>query len=298
MLTLSERLQEIDRILSGEQRSLSFLTPATATCWAASVRGGQAPPTQLTGDAVTYAETIGLDTVINGGNPELRPIVGRTYSPLVQLINLEDVDSCNAVINELIRNQLQEYPGLTGQACQIAGELHYNVPAHARGVGFSMAQYFSSIGMLELAVTDCGQGILRNVRRVVPEITDHASAIDWCMREGHTTAIQDDDWMQRIPEDAMQNPYGDAVGTQHTTNHHAGLGLWKLERLISAVGGELALWSGDARLRIEGAVRRIEPALNWSGVLVFLRLPIAAEAGYEGQLQLDELEELAQRLDI
>lgn len=298
MLSSREQLDEIEKVLRGNKRTASFISPLFATCWASLLRSGQAQNIELRGKAETYADTIGLLSVQSGSNIARQPVAGRTYSSLVELHSPAEVDLANAAINELICLQLENYPNVAGQACQIVGELHDNVPAHAGGTGFSMAQFYPSAGLLEIAVSDNGRGMLRNVQRVDDQIMDHQTAIEWCMSEGHTSAAEPDDWAQWIPEDSLQNPYQDNVQTRSSHNHHAGLGLWKLEQIVKATEGTLLVWSGDACLLIEGGQRRFETTETWNGVAIALRLPIAKDAALDGQSRLQELEALAQRLNL
>ena len=298
MIPISDQLREIEALLCGKQRHLDSLSPAIAACLAAVKRRGMQPTLDLSDDAFSHAVTVGLDAFLHDREPSREFSPGQTYSPLVELASHDQVDASNAVINELISRQLSEYPALASQACQLVGELHNNVPAHARGVGFSIAEYSPGDGLLELAVVDCGQGMLRNVQWHYPEIATYAQAIEWCMQEGHTTAAQADDWAQWMPGDAMQNPYGDAVPSREELNHHLGLGLWKLERIAEAAGGAFVVWSGDARLRVDHGKRAFDTALSWAGVVVILRLPIAGNVALERQLRLGEMEALARRLEI
>jgi hypothetical protein len=299
MLTLRERLQEIDRLLLGQQRSLSFLAPATAACLAAARRSGAEVNVRFTGHAESYAHTVGLDAILAGGPPPRIPVTGRSYSPLVELDSHASIEGCNAVINELVEGQLTDYPALADQAAQIIGELHDNVPSHAGGVGFSMAQLYSVEGFLELAVVDCGRGMLSNVRRRVGSIGDHAAAIEWCLEKGHTSVLPPDEWAQRLPDDAMSSPYGETVATRTSDNHHAGLGLWKLNQIVTAARGEFVVWSGDARVLTDVSGASREGALFWRGVAIILRLPLAsAPRNGDQPAQLHELEALAKRLSL
>lgn len=51
MLSLDERLKEIDRVLAGEQRALGFLAPATATSLAAAKCPGSSIDVRFIGNA-------------------------------------------------------------------------------------------------------------------------------------------------------------------------------------------------------------------------------------------------------
>lgn len=298
MWSLSARVREIEELLTGDRQYLQFLSPATAACLAAAHHAGVRLTTRWPPDANSYAETIGLNAILNDSRPPRRPTPGRSYSPLVELLDHDRIDSCNGVISELIRQQLTAYPALAGQACQIVGELHYNVPAHANGAGFSIAQFYPSQQILEIAVADAGHGMLRNVQRHNADIATHEAAIDWCMQKGHTTAPSEEDWAQWMPGDAMQDPYGDAVAHRRDRNHHLGLGLWKLEQIARAAAGTFVVWSGDRRLMARPTQRVFEEASVWRGVVIILRLPIAEEAEFARQSALGELERLAGRLDI
>lgn len=143
---------------------------------------------RVVGNAESYAETIGLLDLLAGNTLRRRPKEGASYSPLVELTSHAEVDPSNRVINELIHGQLYEFPHLAAQASIITGELHDNVPSHAMGAGFSMAQYYGQDRMLEVCVADAGRGMLANVRTVAPTASTDGEAIQWCLGEGHTTA--------------------------------------------------------------------------------------------------------------
>lgn len=298
MLDLMHRFAELEGLVTGDALPLSFLSPLTASGWAALARINRHPRSRLSGDAGSYADTVGLLDVAGGGAARRQPMPGNSYSPLVELISHAAVEPCNAVINNLIRSQLGDFPSLAGQACMVTGELHDNVPSHASGAGFSMAQYYPSSSELELCVADCGRGMLRNVKHLKPQIVSHGAAIAWCVEEGHTTAREQDEWAQHFPEDAMENPYGEAVETRHTDNHHVGLGLWKLAQISRATRGSLGIWSGDARWQIHNDSETLVAAPFWQGVVIALRLPVATAIYNEGQLLLGELEKLAHRLEL
>lgn len=298
MLDLIQRFNELARVVSGTARTLSFLSPVSATAWAAMARSGHAPATQLTGNGQSYADTVGLSDILQGGSPIRKPTPGNPYSPLVELLSHAAVDPCNTVINDLIHSQLTNFPHLARQASMITGELHDNVPSHASGIGFSMAQYYPSRNELEICVADMGRGMLSNVKTIDSSITDHREAVRWCVQEGHTTARNADEWAQHLPEDAMQNPYNASIETRHNENSHAGLGLWKLAEIIRATGGSLCIWSGDARWQIHAGHEDLVRVPFWQGVIAGLRLPVAQNSGDEGELALQALEELAQRLEL
>lgn len=209
-----------------------------------------------------------------------------------------EVDLANQVINHSIRQQLGEYPSLANQACQIVGELHDNVPAHSGGAGFSMAQFYAAAGLLEIAVCDSDRGLLRNVRKIDPTVRSHSDAITWCMTRGNTTAGDPDEWAQMLRENSFHNPYGNQTATRTSDNHHAGLGLWKLEQIVRAARGCLAVWSGNTRFVIADGQGRCERASDWCGVAVALQLPIAGDLALAGQSDLKRLESLAEQLNL
>ena len=74
------------------------------------------------------------------------------------------------------------------KTARVVGELHDNVASHASGRGFSAAQFYrQGRSRLEIAIADGGSGFLRNVRRVMPNITTHGAAIEWCLKKGNVS---------------------------------------------------------------------------------------------------------------
>nr|WP_298411361.1 hypothetical protein [uncultured Halomonas sp.] len=207
-----------------------FLTPgfiATATCLgcAHQVTGLQyADPNKhkdlFEAMRVPYLLT-GLDSYTRR-----RTNQGINYSPVQMLDNTVDFDKAASEICNCIRQHVEDLPGI-GKLCDVIGELHDNVRAHAEGVGFSMSLNWSSMGkepVIEFAIADAGQGFLRECRRTaVLGVTNDKEAICWCLASRNSTKdIDYEEFSQQQPEDAMGNPYGSGPQTRprHDGNHH------------------------------------------------------------------------------
>lgn len=216
-----------------------------------------------------------------------RPNRGSRYSPMQMLENAADVDRATTETADCIRHHTGDLPGI-GRLCSVIGELHDNVRAHADGAGFSMAQLWSYKGqydVIEFAVVDAGKGFFRECqRRAVPGVTDHVSAIDWCLRKEHSTKdIDHEDFAQQQPEDAMGNPFGQATDVmyRHDGNHHQGLGLDQLMNLVRHYDGELWIASGDTLLSSTPATRAeyefgsYAAVPHWQGVAIACRLKLS-----------------------
>lgn len=277
MINLNRTLRSVSSCLQSRKPNIRFLSPATAACFsAARLNGRTVQPIFGNDDVEQYAHVIGLSECLRGGTPSNQPLRGRTYSPLVHVQSDHDVDACNSVINDLIANQLGHFAAVAQHAYYLVGELHNNVPAHANGAGFSMAQFYGKKGVLEVAVADGGCGMLPNVQRFDPGIQTHIDAIQWCLVEGNTTG-QSDPWAQQLPDDALSNPYSDGVPTTDSNpNHHVGLGLARLQQFVHLASGEFAVWSGDEYLVSSQAGQNSFSASHyWDGVVVVFRLPLS-----------------------
>lgn len=283
MLNLSETLSAVDGYVTQRAPNINFLSPTYAACLsAAQLNGIRLRPTFTNPGVEQYAEVIGLTECLNGHQPAPQPLIGRTYSPLVRLASDQDVEQCNTVINDLISNQLMHFASVAQHAYYLVGELHNNVPAHANGAGFSIAQYYSNRGILEVAVADGGCGMLRNVQRFDPSVQSHGNAIKWCLVKGNTTG-QQDYFAQRLPDDALSNPYGSNVPTTgEDPNHHVGLGLAQLQKFIHLASGEFAIWSGNQYLASSSEGETIFNASHhWDGVVIVFRLPTSSDKALE-----------------
>jgi hypothetical protein len=259
--------------------SVAFLTPPISVCLAARFWQKRAGKASFSGVCESYAENIGLSSVLNGRepNPTVGSLAGRTYTPLTRLQVHAQVDPCNAILNGLFENQLQGYaPLFVRGICKVVGELHDNVASHARGQGFSAAQVFRSgatPSRLQFAVADAGCGFLSNVARKVAGIADHGAAIDWALRSGNTTARPAHDpmrqrWAPGQPD--LQADFGEEE------DNHQGLGLSKLEELVTTAKGSLWILSGSSQRVMVGGrwVSCDPPPVTWQGVAIGVEIPI------------------------
>lgn len=302
MRDLLETLRTVDGYVIQREPGIGFLSPAYAACLsAAQLSGIRLRPTFTKPGVEQYAEVIGLKECLDGHRPTSQPLTGKTYSPLVRLASYQDVEQCNTVINNLISNQLMHFASVAQHAHYLVGELHNNVPAHANGAGFSIAQYYSKEDILEVAVADGGCGMLRNVQRFDPSVQSHGDAIRWCLVEGNTTG-KEDHFAQRLPDDAISNPYGpDVPTTGDDPNHHIGLGLAQLQKFIHRASGEFAIWSGNQYLVSSGGRDTMSNASHhWDGVVIVFRLPTSSNKALESREQDADIarRSLAERVGI
>jgi hypothetical protein len=183
-------------------------------------------------------------------------------------------------------NAAQDYSQTAAfqELLHVVGELHDNVWSHGLDSGFSAAQRRTQNGRsyLEFALADTGIGFLGELRSSgiarKHGIDDHAKAIEWCVKEGNSSKIIDDDdgWGQALPEDFVgSTPYGSSVRSRRLTNgnHHQGLGLAKLVDLATRYEGILYLASGDVALCFrDGTVSHRALPNFWKGVAMSLTL--------------------------
>lgn len=298
MSSRTRALPDLHHLLRGGTAHVDFITPLFAVGGAALRTRG--PLSVLLSDrARSYASTIGLDDALVGREPQRPPERGRSYSALARLDSAAAVERCSEVIDDFVYEQLAAHERLARGIARVVGELHDNVASHARGVGFSAAQRFGT--NIEIAVADAGRGMLSNVRRKVPAVSTHEEALAWCLQRGNTTADAVDEMAQWLPDDAACNPYPPTVKTvaERHANHHMGEGLWQLQELVRTVRGSLLLWTGDARIWVDGDGEKRERAPDWQGLIIEMTLPVAGGAGETGEWTVsDELEALAKRLGI
>lgn len=234
-------------------------------------------------------EAMQVPYVLTGvdGYQQHRVNQGINYSPVQMLQDADDVDRATSETTSCIRRQVDDLPGIN-KLCDVIGELHDNVRAHAEGTGFSMALHWNQYGtepVIEFAVADSGKGFLREcLRRGVPDVEDDESAIRWCLTSRNSTKdIDYDDFAQQQPEDAMGNPFGGDTETRrwHDGNHHQGLGLAQLMKLVTAYNGQLWLASGTQALVSTQGTRQHDPfghfvaVPHWQGVAIACRLRIS-----------------------
>lgn len=222
------------------------------------------------------------------GYAQARVNQGIHYSPAQMLQNADDVDRATSETNGCIRAQVEDLPGVS-KLCDVIGELHDNVRAHAEGTGFSMSLCWNRYGnendrVIEFAIADSGQGFLRECRRRgIEAITDDEAAIRWCLTRRNSTKDEEhEEFAQVQPEDAIGNPFGAVeVRRWHNGNHHQGLGLAHLMTLVSNYNGTMWLASGERALISNPRTRSNDEFGNfvavphWQGVAIACRLKIS-----------------------
>lgn len=236
---------------------------------------------------------------------------GTNYSPAQMLQTEEDVDTATSETSRCIQQHVGDLPGIR-MLCDVIGELHDNVRAHAEGVGFSMSLNWRQMGtdpVIEFAVADAGKGFLRECQRTgVPGVDDDKAAIRWCLEPRHSTKdVALDEFAQQQPEDAIGNPFGDGaeIYVRHDGNHHQGLGLAKLMELVTAYNGTLWVATGKSALvsntatRCDGGFGDFVAVPHWKGVAIACRLKIS-ELGQplEEEPLRDEVQELLDDLTL
>jgi len=270
---------------------------------ASTIQDGRAKRIDFIGDCQSYARNNGLlDTIQNTYRfPQRGGRQGVTYTKLTKLSTHTEVDACNAIISDLIDEQLGGFSDfVSSQLRKVVGELHDNVASHARGAGFSCAQVYTErdARRIEFAIADAGCGMLRNVQTIHPTVHTHEGAIRWCLQKGNTTARVCDGWAQRLPEDACCNPYPDSVDTRSVEDHHAGEGLWRLSELIRAVDGNMWIGSGNGYFLLrKGKEKTGVYQFDWSGVAIEFEISVTEGATPSSQQQ-DKLNELAERIGL
>lgn len=291
----------------GHQRvSVPFVAPImSAMLGAAAIHDARIRSDRFLfiGGAESYVRNNGLRDAMDGKPLAMRPsgLQGKTYTRLTKLATHDDVDVCNAVTNSLIREQLAGHTkSVVSRLCHVVGELHDNVASHARGGGYSCVQMYPSKARKEVqfAVADAGCGMLFNVKRRDSSITTDHDAIGWCLQEGHTTGSPSEDWAQRLPEDACCSPYPESTSVRINDNHHLGLGLGHLVRLVNETGGEAWILSGKGECTLGRKGPRFGPSkTEWQGVAIEFSIPVVATEIIEPKHD-QILDDLAGRLGI
>lgn len=138
-------------------------------------------------------------------------------------------------------------------------ELGRNVVQHAASSvgGVAIAQHFPDRRAIQVAICDCGRGLLDSLRGNYPELRGHLESLKLAVLPHSSGA-------------APPGPYG--------TTENAGLGLFFCKEICWRTGGSFWLASYDAMIGIhdndsrgQGRVyRRISP---WEGTLVTMHLP-------------------------
>lgn len=286
----------------------SYCSPGywVSTAARARKRGLTVADLAIPSDRIGYAQAIGIETALRQADryPFGRKNQGASYSPLVVIADRHDVDKANADVAGCVRNLFPE-PALkpfVADLCSVIGDLHDNVWSHGESTGISAAQRWHKpyaapdVDCLEFALADCGFGFLRELHRAgIAQnlgIAGHRDAIAWCIQEGHSSKRdEEDDWIQRLPDDAIGNPIGRGAKIKTSENHHVGIGLFKLTSLVRRYGGRLWLASGDAMFCIDGhgAMDYVHTAVPWDGVSLACRFTTDHVARGIGAIESDAL---------
>lgn len=287
--------------------SIAFVAPAVSAMLAAArstnTLDSLAKSATFTDKCRSYAENNGLVDVLNGRYqfPIRGGMQGVRYTKLTRLATHDEVDGCNAIVNDLFTHQLVGYSAaVISKLAKVVGELHDNVASHASGAGFSCAQvYQDNEGRrIEFAIADAGCGMLKNVSREYSQIADDRDAIKWCLQKGNTTARQPDNWAQRLPDDSICSPYPDDVDTIRSDDHHVGEGLWQLCELVRGSSGKFVVLSGKGEYLVDAEKEFVrESCVAWPGVVVEFEITIPIDTD-QAQRQSDHLEAIARRIGI
>ena len=154
---------------------------------------------------------------------------------------------------------------------------------------------------LEFALVDSGLGFSGEMRRVGMDVESDRAAIEWCIQEGHSTKKlrPESPWAQRMPEDIIHNPLRGIEQTRVSDNHHMGLGLYKLTRLVNEFRGQLWLATGDIALYLapDGENTYIALKHPWKGVAIASRFKSSQVKRAGVELEADkDIEEIMQVL--
>jgi hypothetical protein len=268
-----------------------FLIPGFWVVFSAAARANGVMPGQIqypSGNHRTYAETLGLPKLLDTASNEsvTRRTEGSAYARLTHLKGADAADVATSRINSCLRENLGGLPfqvQLASDLSRIVGELHDNVAAHTDAMGISMAQRFKEQGPypagIAFAIADLGGGFSRKLSQFGVDHRDDAEAIEWCLAEGRSTGILSepkDDWAQLLPDDAFGNPYPDSIERAYgSANHHQGLGLAMLVRLVRQYRGRLEVASGNALYTVhrDGAIAIDHFDSAWDGVAISCRFP-------------------------
>jgi hypothetical protein len=281
-------------------------TPGFWTAYAARARKRNLRLAELAipGDKLEYAKAIAIEPAL--GEPDTyrynRSGAAITYSPLVLLDTPERTETAAHEINGVIRKLFsQVVPGAGEVVCDLVGDLLDNVWAHGKSTGFSMAQtwqYADGHREIEVSVADQGIGFLRELHRAaIQDVATDRDAIAWCIQEGHSTKKRPvEDWSQRVPADAIENPMPGIGRIVESESHHLGLGLAKLVRTIEDFHGRLWLASGAAMLAIDpdGRRRYRDIPVPWEGVAIAARFDSTSLVEHFGEESEDEFDRFMQ----
>ena len=235
-----------------------------------------------------YASAIGLSKTLWDSDDfqRNRKNEGQNYSSLECLDRPESTDKATSCINSCVRKMFSSVDVsdfFVAQMCDVIGDVHDNVWSHGMASGFSVAQRWSprlneeDDYLFEFALADAGIGLLGEINRCGLKVANnHREAIEWCIQEGNSTKKPhtEDDWAQTMPADLINNPLRGIEKTNFSNgNHHQGLGLSKLLRLVEAAGGQLWLASGNCALQrtSNGQPSYMTLTSSWSGVALACR---------------------------
>lgn len=156
-------------------------------------------------------------------------------------------------------------------------ELGRNVIQHAMSPfgGVAIAQYFPEMKAVQIAICDCGQGVLQSLHANYPELRSNLEAVKLALLPHASGA-------------PAAGPYG--------SSENAGLGLFFCKEICWRTGGSFWLVSRDALVGVRGddlggqgrLYRRVNP---WEGTLVTMHLP--EQKGIEFDEILSRCRELA-----
>lgn len=273
------RVEEVLRDVraTGSAR-VGFVSPVVSVILAAESRRGGVFGIDFEAPARTYADHVGLDSILKGVPPCVFGSSGEgmNYSPVVPLLQEEDVEFATGTVTTCLFHQLgAAYRGFAQEVSGVVGELHDNVLSHARGAGYSALQLYEG-RRIEFAVADGGVGLLRNAKSTASVSTDQA-AIEWALTKNNTSARPTPDLAQKVPSDMIHNPFRGRAIVSTTSNNHMGHGLWRLTELVKSFQGSLWVASGEASFLISPASPRGEYRrfpLGWKGLAIELELPV------------------------
>lgn len=233
-------------------------------------------------DLMGYLRTLGFHKVLWDQSDLINRVnCGKNYSPLTPLIDPKEVDKANTTINDCIRHLVNnKRSNGIADLCKVVGELHDNVWSHGKSTGFSMAQRTkvpNSDGkdhFIEFALSDKGLGFLEELKRARISIDTHEDAIKWCIQEGNSSKLNNNDgWVQRLPDDHLGEDPMMGFGGEVPENNHQGLGLAHLIKLIKKYKGELKLCTGDTIFMINSDGKETFKKVKnvWKGVAISCR---------------------------
>ncbi|WP_407509489.1 hypothetical protein [Acinetobacter baumannii] len=237
-------------------------------------------------EVMSYLRTLGFHKVLWNKQDNInRCNSGKSYSPLTALVHPSEVDSANSTINSCIRDLVNNLrtQGIS-DLCKVVGELHDNVWSHGKSTGFSMAQrtkvphtngrdYF-----IEFALSDNGLGFLEELKRTKIPIQTDEDAIAWCIQEGNSSKLNNNDsWAQRLPDDHVGEDPMAGYGAEIPENNHQGLGLAHLIKLIKTYKGELKLCTGDTIFSIDSEDNETYTKIStpWQGVSISCKFKLS-----------------------